>query len=531
MIEAMGEFMAGPNAGRALLLLRGSFFILFVVASALLLAPGRDTLRSGARGSRPWLLAALFLAGFAGVAACQARWQLFGAGNPDLMRFVRSHNSRPGVDVRRGAILDRNGSVLALDDGNGRARRYVLGPAAAHVVGYIDPRAGLAGLEKSSDEVLSGLAGTPLGELGRLGKSIVASAPVEGRDIHVSLDARLQRFAYGALDGHAGAVVALNADTGEILALASSPSFDPSSPLSAGSDRRSPLLNRAIQGKYPPGSTFKVAMSLMAADLGVAPILDCPAEGFRAKGESRPIRDSEYYIYAREGRKWRGFGKIGLRDALVHSSNVYFAQLAQRIPYEAFNRYVALFGLNEPHLLHGSGARALVAPAGSVPEVAAATEKSMVQLAIGQGRMLVSPLDVALWTAVAANGGFLRPPTLECPAPSDADGAPQPGHRAVSGAAAANVAAMMRDAVSSGTGRTADIPGLGVCGKTGTAQNPHGEDHAWFTCFASKARPRLVVTVLVENAGFGSRNAAPVARRVLEEALRLGVVVQEGGGR
>lgn len=528
MTEALRELMAGPYAGKTLLVLRSAFFLLFVVASTLLLIPGRDTLRSGPRGARPVLLAVLALAGFAALAACQARWQLFGAGNADLMRFVRSHNSRPGVDVRRGAILDRNGSILAIDGGGGQGRRYVLGPAAAHVVGYIDQLAGLSGLERSSDEVLSGIAGTPLHELGRLGKSIVASAPVEGRDIHVSLDARLQRFAFNSLEGRSGAVVALDADTGEILALASSPSFDPLSPLSANSDARSPLLNRAIQGKYPPGSTFKIAMSLMAADMGMAPVFDCPAEGFRAKGESRPIRDSEYYSYAREGRKWGGFGKIGLRDALVHSSNVYFAQLALRIPGDSFNRYATLLGLKEPHVLHGAGSRALVAPAGAVPEVTRATEKSMVQLAIGQGRMLVSPLNVALWTAVAANGGYFRPPTLEHPAQPSGGG--RGGHRAVSGAAAGTVAAMLRDAVASGTGRPANIPGLGVCGKTGTAQNPHGRDHAWFTCFASNARPRIVVTVLVENGGYGSSGAAPIARKILEEALRLGVIELKGKG-
>lgn len=516
--------MMGADAGKILLVLRGAFFLCAILTSLLLLFPGRDTLRSGARGRPRLTLTLLTLASFCAIAASQSRWQLFGASNPDLMRFVRRHNSRPGVDVRRGSILDRNGSVLAIDGEGGRSRRYVLGAAAAHAVGYINPFAGMAGLEKSSDDILSGLSGTRLDELGRLGKSIISSAPVEGRDIHVSLDARLQRIAAKALGDKTGAVVALDPDSGEILALVSSPSFDPANPLDSNSRRGSPLLNRAIQGRYPPGSTFKVAMTLMATDMGIAPMLDCPAGGFRAKGESRPVRDSEYYLYAREGRTWKGFGKIGLRDALVHSSNVYFAQLSQRIPTDSFNRYVHLFGLNRSHVLHGDGKSALVSTASLIPVVSSGEAKSMIQLAIGQGKMLVSPLDVALWTAIAANGGFFRQPTLAHPAPL-AD-----GQRAVSSVAAGNVALMMRDAVTKGTGRAADIPGLEICGKTGTAQNPHGSDHAWFTCFASKAKPRLVLTVLVENAGYGSKNAAPVARTIYEEALRLEIIrIDEGG--
>ncbi len=517
MFETLREWMAGPMAGKTMLFLRGSFFICFAVASALLLLPGRDTLRRGAAGSGRRLLALVSALGFLAIAGFQMRWQIFGATNPDLMRFVRRHNARPGVDVRRGSILDRNGSVLAID-GEGGVRRQPLGAAAAHVVGYIDPMAGFAGLEKAADAALSGVATSPMAELGRMGKGIVSTKPVEGGDVRVTLDARLQRFAYGALEGRRGAVVALNPDTGEIYALASAPSFDPLHPNERPAGADAPFLNRALQGRYPPGSTFKVAMALMAADMHIAPVLDCPASGYRAEGESRPIRDSEYYIYKREGRQWRGFGKIGLHDALVHSSNVYFAQLARRIPVDSFNGYVSLFGINEGQTLFGDGKAALRASPGSVPVLGAREAKAMMQLAIGQGRMMVSPLNVAMWTAVAANGGVSVAPTLD---PS----LPQIGsrHRVVSRTTAGNVAVMMRDAVKSGTGRGADIPGLEVCGKTGTAQNPRGADHAWFTCFSSATEPRLVVTVLVENAGYGSRSAVPIARKILEEAVRIGL--------
>ena len=525
MLDVLKNWMAGPNAGMTMLVLRSAFFLCFAMASLLLLLPGRDTLRRGASGRGQRLLAFLSVVFFAAIAVFQMRWQIFGSSNPDFMRFVRRHNVRRGVDVRRGSILDRNGSILAID-GEGGVRRWPLGAATAHVVGYVDPMAGLAGLEKAADATLSGTAATPLEELGRLGKGIVPTQPVEGADVRTTLDARLQRFAFKELEGKRGAVVVMDAANGEILALASAPSFNPLDPRGATGASGAPFLNRATQGRYPPGSTFKVAMALMAADMRIAPVLDCPANGYRAEGESRPIRDSEYYIYKREGRVWKGFGKIGLSAALVHSSNVYFAQLSRRIPAESFNAYVSLFDINSRRNLYGDGKTALAASAGSVPVLGAKDAKSIVQLAIGQGKMLVTPLNVASWTAVAANGGLFVPPTFDPAHPGSND-----VHRVVARATAENVGAMMRDAVKSGTGRIVDIPGLGVCGKTGTAQNPGGEDHSWFTCFTSQTRPRIVVTVLVENGGFGSRKAAPVARSIIEEAVRLGIAKPIGGAQ
>lgn len=524
MFEFLRGWMTGPLAGKTMLILRATFFGSMILSALLLLLPGRDTLRRGAKGRGQWLLALLTLAAFVAIAGFQARWQLLGATNPNFMRFVRRHNVRMGVDVRRGSILDRNGSLLAID-GEGGVRRQPLGAAAAHVVGYADPVCGLAGLEKAADDTLSGTGATPIEELQRLGRGILSSPPVEGADIRTTLDARLQRFAYNALSGRRGAIVVLDPSTGGILALVSAPSFDPIRPREAiqSQDAGAPLLNRATQGRYPPGSTFKVAMALMAADMGIAPILDCPAGGYRAEGESRPIRDSEYYIYKREGRVWRGFGKIGLREALVHSSNVYFAQLSRRIPGEAFNSYIERMGLNHRRVLYGDGKSALTATAGSVPVLDASNAKSIVQLSIGQGKMMVTPLDVAVWTAVAAASGELAEPTLD-PAANASK------RRIVSLQAAENVADMMRAAVKSGTGRGADIPGLGVCGKTGTAQNPGGEDHSWFTSFTTAPGRRIVVTVLVENGGFGSKGAVPIARTILEEAQRLGIVGRTEAG-
>lgn len=531
MLEALTGWMQGPYAGKTMLVLRALFFLLFIATALLLALPGRDSLRRGVAAKGVALLSVLTVLGFAAVFACQARWQLFGARDPGLMRFMRRHNTRPSVDVRRGSILDRNGSVLAIDDPESASlgrRRYPLGAVAAHVVGYFDPRYGMTGVEKAADTALTGVGNSALEELGRLGRSIVDSAPAEGRDVKLTLDARLQRAAAKAMEGRRGAVVALNPATGEILALYSAPGFDPSEPgLDYGDADDAPFLNRATQGKYPPGSTFKVAMALMAADMGLAPVYDCPASGFKAAKDAKAIRDSEYYAFQRQGKTWKGFGKLGLKMALVHSSNVYFAQLGHRIPAEKFNAYVAALGITGPVPLFFSEDGGLTAPSGVVPEVSDTDRKARSQLAIGQGAMAVSPLDVAMWTSVVANGGVLKAPRLEYGAPEGRFAS----RRVFSAAAAENVAGMMRAAVLSGTGKNAEVPGLGVCGKTGTAQNPRGDDHSWFTCFTSSASPRLVVTVLVENGGFGAKNALPVAKGVLESAVKFGIVKPAGGGK
>ena len=521
MLRAITEWMNGDYAAGTLIVLRLVFTLLLVVTVFAVLRAGGPR-RKGGEG-RFAALSALTVIALAAIFVHQAFWQLFGTRNIDMVRFIRRHNSRAAVDVRRGAILDRNGALLALDDPAAKTpghRRYPLGAAAAHVVGYYDPRYGLAGVEKAADLTLTGVGATVAEDLERLGRSLVESPPVEGRDVRLTLDARLQDKCYALMAGKAGAVVVLNPANGEILALVSAPAFNPLDPGAAPAGADAPFLNRATQGRYPAGSTFKVAMAALAADLRVAPRLDCPAEGFRAARDAQPIRDVEYYAYRRKGAVWPGFGRIGLREALVHSSNVYFAQLAHRISAPAFNRFVAQCGVTEAQTLFVSEGGEIRLQAGLVPEVTDADRKMRAQLAIGQGRMAVAPLHVAMWTAVVAAHGLAAPPHLDL----GREPAQLKPRRVVSSAAAENVQAMMRAVVKEGTGKKAEVHGAGLCGKTGTAQAPGGEDHSWFTCFTTETRPRIVVTVLVERGGFGSRAALPVARAVVEEALRLGVV-------
>lgn len=525
MLQAITTLLNGPYAGTAMLLLRILFFAVFVLAALWLTLAGQAG--GGARGRGFPLLAFVTVVALLALLAYQGSWQLAGFRRVEFMRFMRSHNPRPISLVKRGAIVDCNGTLLAIDDplpGDPWRRRYPLGAAAAHAVGYFDPRLGMAGLEQAADLALSGAGGGSLRELNQLGRNLLDHRQAAGNDLHVTLDARLQRKAWELMRDRQGAVVVLRPSDGAIKVLLSMPAFDPTVPGESSADHdRAPMLNRALQGRYPPGSTFKIIMAALAAESGRAPLFDCPAEGFRAARDASPIRDSEYYLYAREGRVWPGRGRTGLRAGFVHSSNVYFAQLGLAAPPPAFNAIVTRAQLNARVPLFQGESGELAAVAGEVPRVTEGDRRARAQLAIGQGRMLATPLHVALWTAAIAAGGELHAPRLDASAPVQSLG------RLTTVPAAAAVRDMMREAVTSGTGHGADLAGLEVCGKTGTAQAPGGDDHAWFTCFAPLRQPRLVVTVLVERGGYGSRSAVPVARALLEEADRLGLV--RGAGR
>ena len=327
----------------------------------------------------------------------------------------------------------------------------------------------------------------------------------------------LQRRAWELLKGRKGCVIALEPSTGRIRACVSVPGPEPVTVrgLVNGVIGGAPYFNRALDGLYPPGSTFKVFMAAAALSEGIEPVFDCPADGFRAARATPPIRDVEAYAARRAGRVWKGFGRIGMEEALAHSSNVYFAQLGVALGPERFEKAVRAMRLRDPvTVLTGDGID-LTAAGGGVPEDL--KPPALAPLGIGQGELLLTPLAVALITATVANDGVAVHPTLS------ADERPALFARPFTMAAARRVKRMMRAAVRTGTGRRCDVKGMDVCGKTGTAQTGRGADHAWFTCFAPMDRPRLVVTVLVEKGGFGAEAALPIAREMLLAAQQEGL--------
>jgi peptidoglycan glycosyltransferase len=247
------------------------------------------------------------------------------------------------------------------------------------------------------------------------------------------------------------------------------------------------------------------------------PVLDCPANGYKPPAKwAKPIRDHEYYAAVRAGRAWPGHGRIGMDRALAKSSNSYYAQLGVRLGPIALNQAAAAWQLNQPLPVCTGVSGGMSGKAGSFPALDADDFGASAQIAIGQGALLVTPLHMALVGAAIANDGRMPAPRLTQRTPHATLA------EVMSRDHAAKLRGLLRGVVTGGTGRGADIPGLDVAGKTGTAQAPGGDDHAWFVCMAPQAHPKIVVTVLVEHGGFGAEAALPVAVGLLKEAQNAG---------
>ena len=397
------------------------------------------------------------LAAIAGLLAVHARWLSDGPRDPRFVRFMRRYDRRA------------NASDII--------------PAHAVAVDCRGRPIDVAAPGSTFQHVLDDLGISAKGEAVRL-----------------SIDADMQARAEELMAGKRGAVVAMEPTTGRIRALVSAP--------------RAAYLNRALNGLYPPGSVFKVFVAAAALAADGDPVLNCPAEGYRSSRSTPPIRDVEARQAAREGKRWKGFGRIGMGEALTHSSNTYFAQLGVMLGPEAFGAAVDAARLRDPVTVLQASSLSLDAVGGSVPDGLRSVQ--LAPVAIGQGALQLSPLAVAMLTAAVADDGLMLAPTLS------QSSKPALRARPFTCAAADRVKKMMRAAVRDGTGRACDIPGLAVCGKTGTAETGRGRDHSWFTCFAPQEAPRLAVTVLVEEGGFGARAALPVARELLKKARELG---------
>ncbi len=515
MLEHLMELLNGEFGPDFLRAMKVVFLAFLTVASlAVLFSP---SVKPGKTSYS--LLRVIFTASLAAVLCYQATWQLRGYTKPSFVKFMRRYNRRPNaaeMQVTRGPILDRSGMVLAAPvPGDLWGRRYPLGEAAVHPLGYYHSKYGITAIERVCDPTLSGYAVEKRDE--PMGRNLFAQRAEEGSAITLTLDQRLQQKAYDLLEGRKGAVVVMRPRTGALLALVSSPGFNPLNPSEAITDEENmPAFNRAVQGRYPPGSTFKLLIAGIALDKGLSPVYACPGMGYIVGPNTPPIRDSEYYAYAREGAVWQGWGHMSLKDAMIHSSNVYFAQLGVTCGPEAFNIMMERARINAPLAYFKGSGGDLQCSRGNVPEIS--KKRSLALLSIGQGEVLVTPLHVACFTAAVAADGIMMRPRLNKDDPVTEES------RLFSAKAAEQLQTMLREVVVRGTGKGANVPGLEVCGKTGTAQAPGGDDHAWFTCFAPRKHPNIVVTVLIEHGGFGAKSALPVARDVLEEADRFGYV-------
>ena len=466
------------------------------------------------------------MAAFLTVLGYQASWQLTGLFRPQFVAFMQSHDRRefnPAHRILRGRILDRRGRVLAQSQEiEGRVYRvYPFGAAFAHTVGYSDPRFGAIGAEAAANAQLNGATPETLASWGELGRQLLTKTKhPRGQDLTLTLDADLQRLALQRLGDRFGAVVLVRPKDGAVLVLATSPAFDPNRlepELFRGPAPGTPLLNRATQGLYPPGSVFKVVMAAEAIEAGFSGTLNCPAEGFTTSRRYPPIRDHDYYSARKAGRAWSGFGNLDLTTAFAESSNVFFAQLGVRYGQDAFARTGERFAFDRQVRLYPGTDRYGSLSTGRLPRFAPSDLYGLAQASIGQGRVLASPAHLSTIAAAVANRGLAMRPRLLVQEP------PEPLGQYMSAQTAARLAGMMRKVVTEGTGRGINGADLAIAGKTGTAENPRGAPHSWFIGFAPAADPTLAVVVLVEHGGFGASVAAPIARDLLVKALELGV--------
>ncbi|SMC55960.1 peptidoglycan D,D-transpeptidase FtsI family protein [Sporomusa malonica] len=414
--------------------------------------------------------------------------------------------------IERGQITDSQGKVLALSKLTAQkeySREYPYAALFAHVIGYDSPKYGKAGIENIYDGFLSGQI-NPERHLGAISQLFKSGA---GNNVMLTIDARLQQAAYQALGANRGAIVALSPKTGAILAMASRPSFDPDS-LEADWNTislaaSSPLLNRAAQGLYPPGSIIKV----LVAETALAEQAATNKREFNCTGTLKIGPD---YVLPESGK--RAHGKVNLEEALAVSCNITFGQLALDLGRtkmaKAFDRY----GFTQP--LGGD----ILESTGKLPDFSRLGDGDLAQTGIGQGSLLVTPLRMAMLAATFANKGIMMKPYLvqKITAPDGTvirEASPEKWLSPVDAKLAGQVAQMMVTVVKKGTGSGAAIRGVEVAGKTGTAENPHGSPHAWFIGFAPADNPQVAVAVILENAGSGGSIAAPVARQILAQAL------------
>lgn len=440
-------------------------------------------------------------------------------------------------------------------------RSYADGPMAAHVLGYlgeinqkqlhllrekgyvIGDEIGQYGLERRWEELLRGQSGGQQVEVDALGRRVRVLhevTDVPGYTVHLTLDREMQSAAYEALKGREGTLVAIDVRSGAVLALASTPAFDPNvfargikSEEWSGliKDQLRPLSNRAIQGQFPPGSTFKIIMAVAALEEGVV-----NPDSF--------IQDPGFFPFGnRNFRDWKqgGHGAVNLHKAIVESCDTYFYQLGPKLGVDRIAKWSRAFGLGEK-----SGIALDDEKSGIIPDTEWKRKRfrqpwfpgETISVAIGQGYVTVTPLQLANMMAAVANGGKLFRPYLVSKVES-LDGATVREYAPelirtipMKPDTVQRVQKALADVVhgAGGTGGAARSPLVSVAGKTGTAQviemkgaylkseqlSYHNRDHAWFVAYGPVENPQVALAILVEHGGHGGAAAAPIAKKVFE---------------
>ncbi len=469
-------------------------------------------------------LANVVLLLFAILAGFLLYWQVFDAAA--LVNRADNHRAYlAAAQVHRGAFLDRNGVVLASTtvDSQGVAQRTDIFKSLAATIGYHSLRVGDSGLEAAYSTYLSGQSAqqTPDDVRRRL-----LHEPIVGDDVHLTIDARIQAIAAQALGSGPGVAIVADPRTGAILALVSSPTIDPNQidnpgyweSVSTSSDGL--LLNRATQGLYPPGSTFKI-VTLAAALQSGAYSLQSLFSGQPATG---PLVVQGFLLPASINNLPAGVTSVTLQQAFQYSDNITFANVGLKLGGARLLAYASRFGFG-----HSLPFDLPVVPSNVTTHPSTFGALDVASSAFGQDKVLATPLQMLLVDEAIANGGTIMAPylvsavtapdgeTLKSTTPS----AVSWGNAPVDNTHARQVAQAMQAVVDSGSGFAARIPGVPVAAKTGTAQVQGQNPHAWFVAFAPADHPRLAVVVLKENAGEGAYVAAPIAHQIIVDTLPL----------
>jgi peptidoglycan glycosyltransferase len=462
---------------------------------------------------------------FALLIAFTSRWTVFEASS------LRSNtlNARELLEqehIDRGPILAADGTVLARSRRRGEGiyeRTYPTGSLFANTIGYYFTIRGSTGLEQFQSSSLNGQRDTGLHAII---DQLQGSKP-KGDKLITTLDPGAQRVAESALAGRRGSIVALEPSTGAVTVMASSPSFDPNSVSSTAAFAKleadrigQPLINRALQYGYAPGSTFKVVTATAAIDSG----------GYTAQSTVSGRNDVLVSGVPLHNDSDESFGQITLTQALTKSVNTAWAQVAEKVGKPTMARYMARFGFDsKPQLdypadeMSASGeylGSKLLAPTSDRVDVG--------RMGIGQDKLKVTSLQMAeVASAVADHGTLMRPHLTARIVNSEGQTvqrvAPQVQSKVMKPSTATAVTGMMEAVVNEGTGTSAQIPGVQVAGKTGTAaeaQINSTNNNVWFIAFAPADAPRIAVAVTLEDQpGQGAAFAAPLAREVIERLL------------
>lgn len=429
---------------------------------------------------------------------------------------VRNHPSnRRGyieeAQIKRGDIYDRNGELLATSKGEPGHyhREYTYPTLYSHMIGYSHPSLGKSGLEAShNDDLLNRNSNRAIVQI----SNWLSNKKQGGNSLILTVDTQVQSKARELLEENAerGSIVVMNPKTGEIYAMASLPDFNAMSVAedwnSLQKNKAGALLNRSINGRYPPGSTFKIitAASLLDSNLN----LNYDDKGSQTI-DGREFKNAEGSIY----------GNVDLKDAITHSINTYFVSKGAKLGKERLGSTADQFYFNKKIPFDLPVSPSVFDYKKNIPKTTLAAS------AIGQGDVLVTPLHMAMVASTVANDGKMMEPILVKEV-EDPKGKgirkhePKVLQDSISEETAKKLNEFMLSVVQNGTGKRAAMRRVKVAGKTGSAENASGENHAWFIGYAPANDPQVAVAVIVEQAGrSGGSIAAPMARDIIAYAL------------